>query len=112
MTKIIDWCGRQIEIHEDGRIYNFFDPFWGLFKLKRVPLSHRWPTVWNEMDGRGGLQWWFKPWHRWRMSPGECEDYVGGFTIFGAYRNMIHRFGFEKICKLGVENDRHYQARQ
>ena len=71
----------------------------GFFKLKKVPLHYRIPVVvgyCSDTDLR--LRWYYLPWHRYRVSPGETYDYVGGFTPKRAYENMLKTFG-EEFCR-------------
>ena len=91
-----------LEIWEDGRLYNALLVGVGYYKLKKVPLQYKLP-YWDYEKNTWRFPF-YRPWHRWRMSPGDGEDYIGGLTISAALTNMIRHYGQKKVVISGKLN--------
>lgn len=80
----------RFSVRPNGRLYNL-DTDLGLFKLKPVPWKWKFPMMSRNQNGR--LEFCkYMPWHRWRVSPGEAMEYVGGWSIGSALENMVTHY--------------------
>ncbi len=103
------------DIFDESRLYNLhvsygekWNGFGQVYKLKRTPWAYRFPRL--TYDGTADhrkMRWSYKPWHRYRVSPGEAQNYTGGFTIRQAIRNMIKSYGIGKVIKIAKDNGKY-----
>ena len=81
-----------------GRFYNL-ETDNGTFKLLRTPWKHRIPFWKDHRKRKWRLGFVYMPWHRYYVSHGEGEEFVGGFTVKRALKNMYKRFSMDDIDK-------------
>ena len=81
----------------------------GTFKIKRTPWNIRYPNFVFDgtKDGRV-LRWCYMPWQRFRVSPGDGEYYIGGYSVKNAFNNMVHHYGGSRVVILGRGNQKYF----